>query len=362
MIADTLAQLLAPPGTDAPVIVVPPPLAPARARLRRVPDGWRRVGVHRVGGHGVRAGNAAAFMARARSSALIELRPRSGTAAPTVLDILAADAGATLTGAPRATTMGAVIVPATAHGVPAIVRIGPGAAEEAGALRALAAANTNLPVPLLLSDGVTADVPWVVETRLPGSRPRQVTPAVIASASTFVAQLPRSSRPTAWRADIDVVRTHAPEWSARLDAVAALLHAAAERVPGLLRHGDLWAGNLLVDRDDLRGVIDWDVWQPDGFPGTDLLHLLATAERHRRKASLGTVVLDQPWNATPFRAAPLWSALDLRPEPDVLEAIGIAYWLGQVAGDLRRGEHAVTDRAWMASNVDAVLASRVLPG
>jgi aminoglycoside phosphotransferase (APT) family kinase protein len=124
-----------------------------------------------------------------------------------------------------------------------------------------------------------------------------------------------------------------------------------------MRHGDLWSGNLLVADGRLTGVVDWDAWHPSAVPGTDLLHLIATEEVLRTRSCLGDVWRQQPWESPAFALAArdYWQALGVRPSRQVLEAVGAAWWAGQVAHSIVMDAHLTHDGDWTERNVHAVL-------
>jgi hypothetical protein len=126
-----------------------------------------------------------------------------------------------------------------------------------------------------------------------------------------------------------------------------------------MRHGDLWAGNLLVERGVLRGVVDWDAWHPAAVPGTDLLHLLAMQEAVRRGRSLGELWRERPWEWAAFRqlTGGYWRALGLAPNRDVREAVAWAWWANQVACSLARLPELAMDEQWLRRNVEVVLTA-----
>ncbi len=132
-----------------------------------------------------------------------------------------------------------------------------------------------------------------------------------------------------------------------------------QEVPAVMRHGDLWTGNLLVSRGRLCGVIDWDASDPAAVPGSDLLQLVAGEIRRRARASLGTAFLMQPWRTDLFTkvAAPYWSEIELEPTPQLLDLVGIAWWATEAHGTLARLPHRAADRGWVESNVEAVLSA-----
>jgi aminoglycoside phosphotransferase (APT) family kinase protein len=130
-------------------------------------------------------------------------------------------------------------------------------------------------------------------------------------------------------------------------------------LPAVLRHGDLWSGNLLVADGILSGIIDWDAAHPAGFPGADLVQLVAVELRTRRRQSLGSAYVSRPWDSTEFRvaAADYWPAIGIEPSPRLIELAGLAWWAAEVNGTVSRLPHRATDERWLASNLDPVLAN-----
>ena len=125
---------------------------------------------------------------------------------------------------------------------------------------------------------------WLVETALPGVDGRRAGQAELLTAAAYaIAPLHRVGAAPA--AD-GLLR----EWvEDRLALVADLPGAdpglLGERLAdalagrGLLRgwvHGDLWAGNLLLDRDHrtVTGLLGWEAAGPAGVPAADLAHLV----------------------------------------------------------------------------------------
>lgn len=242
-----------------------------------------------------------------------------------------------------------------------VLRAGPGAAVEAAALTRLTSCDLAV-VPHLIDAGACDGVDWLLETRLPGRRPRRVGSTLINQLGRFCSSLPRSPQPEAWRDDVTVLSGHFPLWMEPLAVIGRELETVASAVPGVLRHGDLWAGNLLVSGGRISGVVDWDAWQSHGFPASDLLHFITTTERQRRRVALGTIAVREPWNSSMFLSgtAPYWTAIGVTPDPEIRRGAGLAWWLGQVAGDVRRTPELADDPEWVAANIDAVLASRLL--
>jgi hypothetical protein len=373
----TLVRLLSPVDGSAgarPVVALPwaPSGAGAGELLRQT--------ARRAGATATASGTALAARRR-----LTLVRPTRGSLAPGVRDRLRRTAGSGLVAqlhhreAPSLldrVLADAQVVPAAGLGVGAdgavrtlvvrngergLLRMGlagspadPSGA--AGALRWLAERAVKR-VPVLLDQGSRAGVEWTLESALPGRRPRVVTPALVEQVAGFVAALPRSDRTVDLHGDAAVVGAAAPGHAAGLQALLGDLRSSPLASAGQLRHGDLWSGNLLADADTLCGVVDWDAWAPTGFPAVDLLHLIGTAERLRTRSSLGEVWVRRPWDAPHFvelarRYWPQWGG-----DPAARAAVGAAWWLGQLAADLRRNPALGEDARWVARNVGTVLTA-----
>jgi aminoglycoside phosphotransferase (APT) family kinase protein len=128
-------------------------------------------------------------------------------------------------------------------------------------------------------------------------------------------------------------------------------------LPSVLRHGDLWRGNLLVDHERLIGVVDWDTWHPDGVPGTDLLHLVAFARALATRRSLAEVLSQRPWEDELFAVATrrYWTEMGFHPSRDILEAIAVASWAGHTVANLDRYPESVSDDVWLGQHVKPLL-------
>ncbi len=310
---------------------------PTRGSLR---PGWRD-GVRRRAGRGY-----VAYRPAGNGAALLDEVLRE--AAADALSDLAVGAD------------GAVRVRVTRSGVQGLLRMGLSGtpADPSWAATGLAAlqARSCPRVPRALGSGRSHDVTWLLEELLPGRRPRALTPRLTSEVAAFVAALPASDAAPAVREDAAVVAAADPgSASAVLQAADAV---AGSGLAGQVRlgHGDLWSGNVLAEGDRLTGVIDWDAWAPAALPGVDLLHLLGTEERIRTRSSLGEVWLRRPWDATEFadevqRHWPDWGG-----DAEARRLVGIAWWLGQLAADLRRNPLLAGDARWLARNVGVVAA------
>ncbi|MDQ3344737.1 MAG: aminoglycoside phosphotransferase family protein [Chloroflexota bacterium] len=218
------------------------------------------------------------------------------------------------------------------------------------ALEALARSSVSL-VPRLLGRGATAGASWTTESSLSGALPRRLTGELVQQVVRFCADLPRTSEPTSLRDRMLHLAERYPRWA----ELSVELAERRQDLPGVLQHGDLWSGNLLVDQGRLSGVVDWDTWHPAGLPGVDLLQLLAMQRRGRTGEDIGGLWLSGLWRSQEFLAATsdYWRALRLRPQPDLLEAIGLDWWAGQL---FKRQAFAARP-GWIEQNVDGVLAA-----
>ncbi|HEX9888105.1 MAG TPA: hypothetical protein VGA69_01400, partial [Nitriliruptorales bacterium] len=93
------------------------------------------------------------------------------------------------------------------------------------------------------------------------------------------------------------------------------------------------------------------------------LQLLLTEVRHATRASLAVLWRDRLWEA-PAVAGPLHEQLrqlGVAPDPAILDAVVTAWWAAEVAGTLRRRPERATDGAWLAGNVDPVMADLPQP-
>jgi aminoglycoside phosphotransferase (APT) family kinase protein len=129
-------------------------------------------------------------------------------------------------------------------------------------------------------------------------------------------------------------------------------------VPAVVRHGDLWTGNLLAEGESLTGVIDWDAWHSDGVPGGDLMYLGVMDRARRTGRSSGQVWSDRPWRLPILRQAFIeyWSRLSLAPGEDRLEAAAVAGWAAQIASTLSRTPDLASTPRWFLRNVEPMLA------
>lgn len=175
-----------------------------------------------------------------------------------------------------------------------------------------------------------------------------------------LAAFPKADGPPAALAeDLESIARALPASAARVRRLADEVAAEVAGLPAVLRHGDLWTGNLLVRAGHLTGFVDWDAAHPAGLPGSDLVQLIAVDLRARRRQALGPAFLARPWDSTEFRsaAAAYWPASGIEPTPRTIELAGLGWWAAEVRGTLSRLPHRTTDERWLETNVDPVLTA-----
>jgi hypothetical protein len=327
-----------------------------------LPHGLRVTAVHRLPAPGARAGVRGWACGILRAGLVVEAAPPD--AGPRILDAVAQVAGAERLERPvHAGAGGTVLVRARmasgARGLLRVTRAGTSGdpAAQADTLERLAAEGVPL-APRPLGRGVVAGASWTAEKLLPGRRPGRVTPGLVHQAARASGRLPISdAAPTAPVEDLLGAAAALPRYAADLRRLAERLRSRLDGIPAVQRHGDLWAGNLLVDRGRLTGIVDWDATHSSGVPGADLVQLVATDVRRRRRLPLGRAVLDLPWRASTFTAATAeyWWALDIEPRRALLDVAGVAWWASEIHHTLLRFPQRRTDERWVAENVAVVL-------
>lgn len=223
----------------------------------------------------------------------------------------------------------------------------------ADAMSALAGVDL---VPDLHGLGVHADVSWTLESVLQGARPQRLQPQLVDAVARFCLALPHSDGSSmSFDDDLAAIGVVWPQSTSSLERWAARYRPPLAALPSVLRHGDLWAGNLLVDRGRLTGVVDWDHWHPRGVVGADLVHLLALDRAVRTDASFGALYEGLQREGLEVLDRHLESA-GISPGVNTTEAVVAAWWAGAVAGTLTRLPHLADDLAWRAGAMDRVLA------
>jgi hypothetical protein len=325
--------------------------APARLRLSAV---------HRLHAPGARAGLRGWARGVVRAGVVVELvSPRAG---PRVLDAVLHAAG----GAPerrriRAGAGGTLLLRVRLEGsTQAVLRVARAAApgDPATAADTLERLAGVAFAPRLLGRGVVAGASWSAEEALPGRRPGALTSDLAHQVASACATLPRCvAPPTAPVDDLLGVAARLPWLAGDLRRLADLLRPRLDGIPAIERHGDLWAGNLLVDGGALCGIVDWDAAHRHGVPGGDLVQLVGTDLRRRARRSLGRAVLERPWRSGAFAAATAgyWRAVGVSPAAALLDTAGVAWWDTEIHGTLLRFPQRATDPRWVAENVASAL-------
>ncbi|SFK92100.1 phosphotransferase [Geodermatophilus ruber] len=369
---DTLLRLLGPAdGTRPRPLVAALPWAPVGAGAVTLVEQVARRCRLAVRTHASAAGRGRPRVVRPvrgslRNGLRDRLRRRAGSGyvaslpsgGPTLLDLLLQEAGVVPVSRPAVGADGAVRIAVRRGRQRAVLRMGRAgsAADPSPTMAGLhALARLEDPrLPAVLGSGERAEVRWLLETMLPGRRPRALSGALLDDVAALVATLPHGTAPVAVRDDAEVLAAAAPDSAPAVRRAADSLAASPVGARSQLRHGDLWAGNLLADDSGLTGVVDWDAWSWGGVPAVDLLHLIGTDERIRTRSSLGEVWLRRPWEDPRFttlvgRHWPEWGA-----DGEMRALVGTAWWLGQLASDLRRNPALAADRGWVSRNISAV--------
>jgi hypothetical protein len=323
--------------------------------------GLRYWDLHRIPPIGRRPRWQAAMRAALMSGAVVRLG--SGPVQPRVADRIAEHAGHRGRDVHlRVSGDGSVLARLTRPaGPPALLRLATiGGLKDAGrnseALRRLGDARVAH-VPRLGGAGTMLGVGWSTEGELPGAPVRMLTRELLEEVVAWSSSLPPSGTPAvAAEERLELIMRSFPRSAVDLRPALDRVRERAGDVPGVLEHGDLWAGNLLAGDGHLTGVVDWDNWHPAGVPGSDLLHLVAMARRSQTRLELGELWLERPWAAPDFRdaTATYWSRLGLRLTDDLAWLVGVDWWAAHVTAGLRRGRRPASDPRWVARNVENV--------
>ncbi|MDP8968645.1 MAG: aminoglycoside phosphotransferase family protein, partial [Actinomycetota bacterium] len=212
---------------------------------------------------------------------------------------------------------------------------------------------------------------YALEPEAAGRHPRRMTAALWDDCLEFlVALLAAGGRPApdaaAVRAIVDDdVRLVAPALEARgLDGLQRLAQALSERLAGVplgWAHGDFWPENLLVRSQRLTAVIDWDDAAPARLPLLDLLDLRGVSDPATRRlmpgARLERVLLPLARRGGDDAIRRYCAATGIPLEPELLEALVLAWWLQRVAHDLRDCPDKLARPRWLEDNVAAPLAA-----
>lgn len=291
------------------------------------------------------------------AGAVVDLHPSAG---PRLVDEVAAAAGFVVEGARlRAAGDGSLLaIGTTTDGRSTVLRVG--LTGESGdpvagiaALDRLRSEGVAL-IPEVVAHGRVGPASWSLESTLVGGRPTTLAHALLDQVADWAAGLPVApTAPTSFVADIATL----------VDGGVEVDAAAVERttgviagLPAVVLHGDLWAGNLLVEDGVLRGVVDWEHWHPAGVPGVDLLHLVAAERRVIRGDTLDDLLRAKPWTEPAAAAAVrrYFETIGVARSEEVLDAVAFAWWAHTAARELRR-------RRAPAAAVDGVTGAAPLP-
>src|SRR6478735_2118581 len=252
-----------PIGSDTPLLQAVRQAIQRELALRRlaskIPSGYRRHAIHRLPPptYGI-GGSRSAIRGLVLGGAIISIGRDTGT--PTVLDGVGEAADLVRTEKLRlGAGVGASLLAWRADGRKVFLRLGPADGRDdpariARCLDLLLASGVDH-VPRILGRGRAGAISWTIESLLPGRRPRALTPDLVASVARSLARLPtQEGPPAAHRDDLEIIADAFPDRRPVLDAIGRRIDDAVGSMPGVLRHGDLWAGNLLIQHRSLCGI------------------------------------------------------------------------------------------------------------
>ena len=254
------------------------------------------------------------------------------------------------------------------------VAIGPTRAEIDNGIASLEALRAGGPprevadrVPWPQARGRVGLADWSLERLLTGSQPPRAVPEhLFGECMEFLVALGglqggEDAAPSFTELATTVAEVCRPESSAALHSLAARLEERLAKVPRCFAHGDFFAGNLLVTDGRLTGVVDWDAAGPGRLPVLDLLHLQLTRAGAYADDDWGRLLLERllpparDGGDEPTRR--YCAQLGLEPEPRLLEALVLAYWLDHAAYQLRAHPVRLAQPTWIEGNVELVLRS-----
>jgi hypothetical protein len=225
-------------------------------------------------------------------------------------------------------------------------------------------------VPWILGAGREGISVWSAERHRDGAMPPpELADRVLSQSLEFLAALHSSSRSEPQGLTpielAGIIRDRlGPDHDNRVEELAERF---AERVSSLPRgfgHGDFWSGNLLAERGELRGVVDWPAAGAGRLPLLDVFHLQLSSIRERTRAYRGTIVVGEL--LPDVRAGggdtvhEYCRRLGLELSPAELEALLGIYWLETLVNDLigpDRDPHHVYHGGWRSANIADVVAA-----
>jgi hypothetical protein len=244
-----------------------------------------------------------------------------------------------------------------------VLRVGrcasPGA--PAHAFEALRLLDGDRRVPRPISSGQLRNTwSWAVETAVSGISPSPKDSLLFTDqAAEFLSRLPHGEASPSLQTDLTIISEGLGDRFVELTEFGEHLEQAIAGMPSVMRHGDFWPGNVLFDGQRLVGVVDWDWWSNRGVPGADLLHYIATANRLRRRVSIGDVLASEPWTLSHVRPqlARLLAASGLDDDAQVVQVVVAAWWVTQIAGDLYRDPGLALNSRWIDRNISRSIPS-----
>jgi len=319
-------------------------------------------------------------------AAVLSTEPRPRSFAERILEHIGCDGAVVANYYVRA--KGLAVIVAGEAGAGRIVRLPLGPSAERGCTHhheALELLRNDVRIPATLralfprpvGQGVFAGQPYYVESALPGipgrvyyaRTTRRYERAILAAADALRRLRRATEVPVridaaeferlcgAWHRDLSTLVTD--EQRAMLDRVA---HVVADTLldttlPLGWYHGDYDFANLLYGPDDsLRGILDFDLFEPRGLPLVDLMVLLARRRVRREKLGFGQIFLDVilPRALSPLEAQLLREEMDTIGADDrVYRALALYCWLEHLR--LRRESWLVRSPRWRRENLDAVV-------
>jgi aminoglycoside phosphotransferase (APT) family kinase protein len=253
----------------------------------------------------------------------------------------------------------------------------------AAALHAIAAdriaGRPPVLTPQVVTFGAVDDLPWLIETRLPGRDARvaagrvgrTLVTAHAAAALGVLHEATAEARPLDEAALVQWVDDPIAELrtTGGNPLRAGADHAALDRLQLRLRddlsgrpltscfvHGDFWLGNVLATDDGtVTGIVDWERAGAPGLASVDLMTLVLTGRVEARRRELGPVVRDL------LTGGPLdadeQALLRTGPDADELDerTVVLLAWLHHAASNLQKRKYYRANTIWITTNVEHVL-------
>jgi O-antigen/teichoic acid export membrane protein/aminoglycoside phosphotransferase len=233
--------------------------------------------------------------------------------------------------------------------------------------------------PSIVDVGDTGGLPWLIETRIPGSdarwAARRVGEAHVAANAAEAIRSLHYATSCASAVDDEVLRQWVddPIEEVRRAAATPLRagadRAALDRLQAQLReelsgrvlttcfvHGDFWLGNVLATEDGtITGIVDWERAGTPGLAALDAMTLVVTGRVEQRRREVGPVVRDL-LRGDSLSAAER-SVLASAPGAGELtqRSLLLLAWLHHAASNLEKRNHYRASTIWVTTNVEHVL-------